>query len=116
MGSFSSIYQKDPALFDEAETPDAKPEAEQAAFIEDLARKRKFFGGEAYENSRTPAEKESFGRAVEARPTHRRAAPIPVLEGGSHVCCPESGPTFAPHHSWKRWTCFMRTRRLSSGG
>ena len=42
----------------------AKPEAERAAFEEEFKNKTKFFGGEAYEMSRTPAEKQSFGRAL----------------------------------------------------
>ena len=57
MGVFmdwGSLFQKDPALFDASETPEAKPEAERAAFEDDLKAKRKFYGGEAYEKSRSP--------------------------------------------------------------
>ena len=59
-----SLYQKDTALFDPAETPEAKPEAERAAFIEALKNKTAFYGGEAYEKSRTPAEIEAFRKAL----------------------------------------------------
>eukprot|EP00966_Prymnesium_polylepis_P036042 836009-Prymnesium_polylepis.1 len=60
-----SMHQKDPALFDASETPEAKPEGpERAAFIEDLKAKRKFFGGEQYELSRPVEEKESFNVAL----------------------------------------------------
>jgi len=45
--------------------PEAKPEGpERDAFLEDLKEKRAFYGGEAYEQSRTPEEKEAFGRAL----------------------------------------------------
>jgi len=33
---WASLFQKDPALFDPSETPEAKPESERAAFIEEL--------------------------------------------------------------------------------
>ena len=59
-----SIYQKDPALFDPNETPEAKPEAERPAFIEDLKAKRKYYGGERYEASRTAEQKVGFGYAL----------------------------------------------------
>ena len=59
-----SLFQKDPALFDPNETPDAKPDSEQAAFINDLKARRKFFGGAAYEASRTDEEKEAFQFAL----------------------------------------------------
>ena len=59
-----SIYQKDPKLFDEQETPQSKSDDERDAFIEDLRAKRKFYGGERYENSRTPEQKAAFGRAL----------------------------------------------------
>ena len=68
MGVFidwGSLYQKDPALFDSSETPEAKPEAERAAFEADLKAKRKFYGGEAYEKSRSPEEKAGFLRSLE---------------------------------------------------
>jgi len=56
MGVFldwASAPQKDPELFDPMQTPDKIPEAERAAFLDDLKAKRTFFGGEAYEKSRT---------------------------------------------------------------
>ncbi|CAK0818531.1 unnamed protein product [Prorocentrum cordatum] len=60
-----AIYQKDPELFDERETPEAKQAgAEAAAFIEALGAGRAFYGGTAYEESRTPAEKAAFRRAL----------------------------------------------------
>ena len=44
---FASLPQKDPELFDHAETPEAKAdEAERVAFVEDLRLGRKFYGGE----------------------------------------------------------------------
>merc|ERR1712110_45695 len=61
---WTAIHQKDPALFDETETPDAKPEAEREAFLEDLKAGRRFFGGDKYENSRSPQEKEAFRYAL----------------------------------------------------
>ena len=85
--SWCSIYQKDPARFDARETPEAKPEAERAAFEADLAAKLKFYGGAAYEASRTPEQKAAFGRALDGTmdvwcaPRRRaracRAAPAP---------------------------------------
>ena len=60
-----SIYQKDPALFDAAETPEAKAEgAERAAFVADLKAGRAFYGGVAYEESRTAEQKAAFRRAL----------------------------------------------------
>ena len=68
MGIFwdwAALYQKDPALFDSTKTPEAKPEGpERDAFLEDLKEKRAFYGVEAYEQSRTPDQKEAFGRAL----------------------------------------------------
>ena len=59
-----SLHQKDTALFDPAQTPEAKPEAERAAFVEALKNKTAFYGGEAYEKSRTPEEIEAFRKAL----------------------------------------------------
>jgi len=65
MDSWWSIYQKDPALFDEKETPLAKPEgAERVAFQEDLKAGRAHYGGEAYDKSRSAAETEGFRYAL----------------------------------------------------
>ena len=108
LSDWISIYQKDPALFDEKETPDAKPEPEKIAFIEDLKAGRRldagkvilhvlpvsprgapthspafplslpppsltslamlsahrFYGGTAYESSRSAEEKEAFRYAL----------------------------------------------------
>ena len=67
MGVFfdwASIPQKDHRLFDPNETPEAKPEAERAAFLEDLKAGRKFYGGQAYEESRTDEEKAAMKRAL----------------------------------------------------
>jgi hypothetical protein len=44
--------------------PEAKALDEQPAFIEDLAARRKFYGGEAYEMSRSAEQKEAFRRAL----------------------------------------------------
>lgn len=64
---FASLPQKDPTLFDSSETPDAKSEgAERDAFLDDLKAKRKFFGGEAYEKSRSPEEKTIFDKGLKA--------------------------------------------------
>ena len=60
-----AIYQKDPELFDERETPEAKPlGAERAAFVEALAAGTAFYGGKEYEESRTPEQKAAFRRAL----------------------------------------------------
>ena len=60
-----SIFQKDPRLFDANETPEAHPEGPvRDAFVQELKDKTKFYGGEAYEQSRTPAEKEAFTYAL----------------------------------------------------
>ena len=68
MGIFwdwASLYQKDPKLFDPSETPEAKPEgAERDAFLVDLKEKRRFYGGETYEKSRTPEQIEGFRYAL----------------------------------------------------
>ena len=59
-----SIYQKDPKLFDATQVPEAMPEAERPAFIEGLKTKRTFYGGEAYENSRSEDENKGFRYAL----------------------------------------------------
>ena len=68
MGVFwdwAALYQKDPEYFQETETPEAKPEGpEREAFLEDLKERRAFYGGKAYEESRTLKEKEAFGHAL----------------------------------------------------
>ena len=58
------MHQKDPTKFDESETPMSKPDAERAAFEQELKNGTKFFGGEEYEKSRTEEEKESFRFAL----------------------------------------------------
>ena len=63
---FSSIYQKEPSLFDARETPDGQPAEQREAFEEDLAAGRRPFGGQAYEDSRSPEHKASFGRALKS--------------------------------------------------
>ena len=68
MGVFwdwAAIHQKDPALFDPSETPEAKPEGpERDAFVADLQAGRSFYGGAAYENSRSEEEKAAFRYAL----------------------------------------------------
>mmetsp|Transcript_30602 Transcript_30602/g.98301 ORF Transcript_30602/g.98301 Transcript_30602/m.98301 type:complete len:534 (+) Transcript_30602:116-1717(+) len=68
MGVFwdwASIDQKDPRLFDPSETPEAKPEGpERNAFIDDLKAGRSFYGGAAYEASRSEEEKAAFRYAL----------------------------------------------------
>ena len=86
---WASLFQKDPALFDPSETPEAKPESERAAFIEELKAgsrlalalhllpctcpaplaaawccARRFYGGARYENSRSEEEKAAFRCAL----------------------------------------------------
>ena len=89
MGVFldwGSLHQKDPELFDPNERPEAKPEgAEREAFVADLKAKRKFYGGAEYEASRSPEEKEAFGRALGdtmdvwcARPHELPPGPDPI--------------------------------------
>jgi hypothetical protein len=58
--SWGCLFQKDPSLFDETETPEGRPEAERAAFIEELHLKTRFHGGAAYEASRSERQKASF--------------------------------------------------------
>ena len=68
MGVFwdwASIFQKDHHLFDASETPEAKAEgAERAAFLTELKAGTKHYGGQAYEESRSPREKEAFDYAL----------------------------------------------------
>lgn len=67
MGVFwdwASLHQKDPELFDASETPEGKPAAERASFEEDLKAKRKCYGGEAYEASRSSEQKAAFSRGL----------------------------------------------------
>ena len=62
---FTALPQKDPSLFDHAETEEAKAEgAEREAFLADLAAKRKFFGGEAYEKSRPAPDTAIFEQGL----------------------------------------------------
>lgn len=81
MGVFldwGSLYQKDPSLFDANETPDAKPEGseEREAFLQGLSGGSRFFGGAAYERSRSPEEKAAFARALHAT-VRERCGPSP---------------------------------------
>ncbi len=68
MGVFwdwASLYQKDPRLFEASETPDAKPAgAEREAFAAALKAGRSFYGGAAYEASRSEDEKAAFRCAL----------------------------------------------------
>ena len=61
---WGSLHQKDPRLFDPTETPDAQPEAERSAFVAELKAGRRFYGGEAYEKSRSAAEYAAFKRGL----------------------------------------------------
>ena len=61
---FCALPQKDGALFDANETPEAQPEAERPAFIADLIAKRRFYGGEAYEKSRSSADNVTFKKGL----------------------------------------------------
>lgn len=62
---WASVWQKNPAVFDATQTPEALPEVERLAFKADLKAKRRFFGGYAYEMSRTPEQIASFRIALE---------------------------------------------------
>lgn len=68
MGIFwdwASLYQKDPQLFDENETPEAKREGpERDEFVAQLETGTKFLGGNAYEKSRSAEQTESFRYAL----------------------------------------------------
>ena len=62
MGVFldwASIYQKNPALFDPKETPEAKSEAQST-----MEAHVSFYGGEQYAKSRSDDEQAAFGRAL----------------------------------------------------
>ena len=62
---FASLPQKDPALFDRSETPEAKPEGPQrAAFEAELTKGTRHYGGEAYATSRSPQEYETFKKGL----------------------------------------------------
>ena len=117
MGVFmdwGSLFQKDPALFDASETPEAKPEAERAAFEDDLKAKRKFYGGEAYEKSRSPEVRclhtcalcfECTLPIVCTHLTNRRCA----LRVCVYVCCCRRRLPLGVA-SRRPWTCGTRTR------
>ena len=65
MTDWGVLYQKDPLLFDPGETPEAKLEGpERDAFISDLEAGRRFYGGAAYEASRSEEEKAGFRSAL----------------------------------------------------
>jgi hypothetical protein len=90
MWDFASVYQKNPALFDPAETPAAKPANERAAFIRDMHREvgdpmRKYLGGQAYEESRTPDETKSFRRGLGGMLASSRGARMPTSRD-CHLC------------------------------
>ena len=64
MRSWASIPQKDPKLFEKAETPEEQPAEAREAFEADLKLGQRYYGGEAYENSRSAEEKAMFKRAL----------------------------------------------------
>ena len=54
---YCSLFQRDPTLFEASETPEAKAEGEERdAFEAALKAKTAFYGGEAYDKSRSEAE------------------------------------------------------------
>ena len=69
LSDWISIYQKDPALFDEKETPDAKPEPEKIAFIEDLKAGRRLDAGKAILACPLPV-------SPRGAPTHSPSSPL----------------------------------------
>ena len=63
---FCSLFQRDPTLFEASETPEAKEEGEERdAFIAALKAKTAFYGGEAYDKSRSEAEGRPFKAALD---------------------------------------------------
>ena len=64
---FCSLFQRDPTLFEASETPEAKEEGEERdAFIAALkAKVTAFYGGEAYDKSRSEAEGRPFKAALD---------------------------------------------------
>ena len=63
---FCSLFQRDPTLFEASETPEAKQEGEERdAFIAALKAKTAFYGGEAYDKSRSEAEGRPFKAALD---------------------------------------------------
>ena len=59
-------FQRDPTLFEASETPEAKEEGEERdAFIAALKAKTAFYGGEAYDKSRSEAEGRPFKAALD---------------------------------------------------
>ena len=63
---FCSLFQRDPTLFEASETPEAKAEGEERdAFIAALKAKTAFYGGEAYDKSRSEAEGRPFKAALD---------------------------------------------------
>ena len=64
--STSALFQRDPTLFEASETPEAKEEGEERdAFIAALKAKTAFYGGEAYDKSRSEAEGRPFKAALD---------------------------------------------------
>ena len=62
---WASLFQKDPALFDPNETPEAKaPGKSRMAFEAALRDNNKFYGGKAYEDSRNSEQKKKFRFAL----------------------------------------------------
>ena len=62
---WTSLCQKDPVLFDDMETPNAQPTEEaRNAFLEDLRVGRKYFGGKAYQKSRSGPAQACFNSAL----------------------------------------------------
>ena len=63
---FCSLFQRDPTLFEASETPEAKEEGKKRdAFIAALKAKTAFYGGEAYDKSRSEAEGRPFKAALD---------------------------------------------------
>ena len=99
---FCSLFQRDPTLFEASETPEAKEEgAERDAFIAALKAKTAFYGGEAYDKSRSEAEGRPFKAALdnmEVWYAHEGTTVVLLTEtpeGSSAVPYPDRGwPTF----------------------
>ena len=116
---FCSLFQRDPTLFEASETPEAKEEGEERdAFIAALKAKTAFYGGEAYDKSRSEAEGRPFKAALDNMEVWYAHAGTTVVmltetpQGSSAVPYDRRGwPTFEssvamlikPYLGWNTW-------------
>ena len=102
---FCSLFQRDPTLFEPSETPEAKEEGEERdTFIAALKAKTAFYGGEAYDKSRSEAEGRPFKAALDNMEVWY------AHEGTTVVLLTETpeGSSAAPYDS-KGWPTFERS-------